>query len=209
MRKVRQVTWLVTGGAGYIGAHVVRTLVAHGYNVVILDDLSTGVSERVPKGTPLEQGTVVVAAFVHRVFDEYDVTGVVHLAAKKQLGESMEQPLKYYGENVAGLISLLNACRQQGVDRFLFSSSAAVYGLSNAHFLTEDTPPRPLSPYGETKLVGEMLLNASHRAYGIRCVILRYFNVAGAATDELGDIGGLSLIPMVFERLARIHRAGG
>ncbi len=194
-------TWLVTGGAGYIGAHVVRAMVGDGQQVVALDDLSTGSASRVDPRAVLVVGSVLDRDLVRRVLAEHGVTGVVHIAAKKQVGESVEDPLMYYRENLEGLLSLLQGCRAQGVDRLVFSSSAATYGLPDVDLVDEDTPTVPLSPYGETKLVGEWLLRDCERAYGMRVMNLRYFNVAGAASPELGDPGAFNLVPMVFERL--------
>jgi len=200
-------TWLVTGGAGYIGAHVVRSLLQDGDPVVVLDDLSTGDRTRVDPAAVLIEGSVLDRGLVRRVLREHGVTGVVHIAAKKQVGESMADPLLYYRENVEGLIALAESCREKGVDRFVFSSSAATYGLPDVDLVDEDTPGVPLSPYGESKLVGEWLLRHCERAYGLRTMNLRYFNVAGAATPELGDTGVFNLIPMVFERLQAGERA--
>jgi UDP-glucose 4-epimerase len=194
-------TWLVTGGAGYIGAHVVRSLVQDGAEVVVLDDLSTGQRSRVDPAAAFVQGSVLDRALVRNALREHGVTGVVHIAAKKQVGESMADPLLYYRENVEGMIALLEACRSSGVDKLVFSSSAATYGLPDVELVDEDTPGVPLSPYGETKLIGEWVLRHCERAYAMRAVSLRYFNVAGAATPELGDTGVFNLIPMVFQRL--------
>jgi len=194
-------TWLVTGGAGYIGAHVVRAMVADGQSVVALDDLSTGHAARVDQGATLEHGSILDRGLVRRVMREHEVTGVVHIAAKKQVGESVADPLLYYRENLEGLVALLDGCRAKGVDRFVFSSSAATYGLPDVDLVSEDTPGSPLSPYGETKLVGEWLLRDCERAYGMRVMSLRYFNVAGAATAALGDSGITNLVPMVFDRI--------
>ena len=196
-------TWLVTGGAGYIGAHVVRALVADGQRVVVLDDLSTGDAARLDPAASFEQGSVLDRGLVRRVLREHQVTGVVHIAAKKQVGESVADPLLYYRENVEGLVALLDGCRAKGVDRFVFSSSSATYGLPDVERVTEDVRGTPLSPYGETKLVGEWLLRDCAEAYGMRVMSLRYFNVAGAADDALGDPGVFNLVPMVFERLER------
>ncbi len=194
-------TWLVTGGAGYIGAHVVRALVEDGQDVVAVDDLSTGDASRVAPEAAFEQGTVRDRDLLRRVMTDHQVDGVVHIAAKKQVGESMADPLLYYRENLDGLTALLDVCRERGVERFVFSSSAATYGLPDVDVVTEDTPGVPLSPYGETKLVGEWLLRGCERAYGLRTISLRYFNVAGTASPELGDIGVFNLVPMVFQAL--------
>ncbi|MET8900359.1 UDP-glucose 4-epimerase GalE [Streptomyces sp. NPDC004538] len=194
-------SWLVTGGAGYIGAHVVRALVDGGEQVVVYDDLSTGSTDRVPDGVPLVVGSVLDGALLEGAIRDHAVTGVVHIAGKKQVAESVERPLHYYRENVTGLATLLEAMTATGVGRLVFSSSAAVYGMPDVDLVTEDTPCLPLSPYGETKLAGEWLINAAARAHGIRAASLRYFNVAGAAAPELSDSGVFNLIPMVFERL--------
>ena len=194
-------TWLVTGGAGYIGAHVVRALVRDGASVVVLDDLSTGDASRVDPAATFVEGSLLDRGLVRRALREHGVTGVVHIAAKKQVGQSVADPLLYYRENVEGMVALLESCQAKGVDRVVFSSSAATYGLPDVELVTEDTPGVPLSPYGETKLVGEWLLRDCERAYGMRVMSLRYFNVAGAASPDLGDTGVFNLIPMVFERL--------
>ena len=194
-------TWLITGGAGYIGAHVVRAMTEDGRAVVVLDDLSTGDASRLPAGVPLVTGSTLDRPLLDRVLAEHGVTGVLHIAAKKQVGESVEQPLRYYRENVEGLRIVLEAAAGAGVRRFLLSSSAAVYGMPDVETVTEDTPCLPMSPYGETKLAGEWLVRATGRAHGMGTVALRYFNVAGAATPELGDPGVFNLVPMVFERL--------
>ena len=194
-------TWLVTGGAGYIGAHVVRALVHDGAEVVVLDDLSTGDGSRVDPGAAFVEGSVLDRGLVRRVLREHGVTGLVHIAAKKQVGESMADPLLYYRENVEGLIALLDSCRDKGVGEVVFSSSAATYGLPDVELVDEDTPGVPLSPYGESKLIGEWVLRHCERAYGMRAMNLRYFNVAGTASPQLGDVGVFNLIPMVFERL--------
>ncbi|MFF2329410.1 MULTISPECIES: UDP-glucose 4-epimerase GalE [unclassified Streptomyces] len=196
-------TWLITGGAGYIGAHVVRCMTGAGERVAVLDDLSTGVVERLPADVPLIRGSVADRVLLDRVLARYSVTGVVHLAAKKQVGESVEKPLLYYRENVAGLTVLLEAVVAAGVRRFLFSSSAAVYGVPDADLITEDTPCVPINPYGETKLAGEWLVRATGRAHSLSTGCLRYFNVAGAAAPELSDTGVFNVIPMFFDRLTR------
>jgi len=194
-------TWLITGGAGYIGAHVVRAMTEAGEQTVVYDDLSTGIAARVPDGVPLVQGSVLDAELVARTLADQDVTGVVHLAAKKQVGESVDRPLHYYRENVEGLRVLLEAVTTVGVPSFVFSSSAAVYGMPDVELVTEETPCVPMSPYGETKLAGEWLVRATGRATGLSTASLRYFNVAGAASPELADTGVFNIVPMVFEKL--------
>jgi UDP-glucose 4-epimerase len=196
-------TWLITGGAGYIGAHVVRAMTAAGEQAVVYDDLSTGIAERVPDGVPLVMGSTLDGERLTRVLVDHSVTGVVHLAAKKQVGESVEQPLHYYRENVEGLRVLLNAVTAAKVASFVFSSSAAVYGMPDVDLVTEETPCVPMSPYGETKLAGEWLVRATGRATGLSTAALRYFNVAGAAGPELADAGVFNLVPMVFEKLTQ------
>ncbi|MGQ4388109.1 UDP-glucose 4-epimerase GalE [Streptomyces sp. SAS_270] len=194
-------TWLITGGAGYIGAHVVRAMREAGEQAVVYDDLSTGIAERVPDGVPLVVGSTLDGELLARALKEHAVTGVVHLAAKKQVGESVDLPLHYYRENVEGLRVLLSAVTDAGVPSFVFSSSAAVYGMPDVDPVTEETPCAPMSPYGETKLVGEWLVRATGRATGLSTASLRYFNVAGAAAPELADTGVFNLVPMVFEKL--------
>ncbi|MFF9900219.1 UDP-glucose 4-epimerase GalE [Streptomyces longispororuber] len=196
-------TWLITGGAGYIGAHVVRAMTEAGERTVVYDDLSTGIAARVPDGVPLVTGSTLDADLLARTLKEHGISGVVHLAAKKQVGESVEQPLRYYRENVDGLRVLLQAVTDAGVPSFVFSSSAAVYGMPDTEngLVTEDTPCLPISPYGETKLAGEWLTRATGRATGLRTACLRYFNVAGAAAPELADTGVFNIVPMVFEKL--------
>ena len=194
----------MTGGAGYIGAHVVRAMRDDGQQVVVLDDLSTGAADRVPDDVRLVRGSVLDPGALADALA--GVTGVVHIAAKKQVGESVAEPLHYYRENVDGLLTLLEACRDRGVDRCVFSSSAATYGMPDVDLVTEDTPTRPLSPYGETKLVGEWLLADCATAFGLRVMSMRYFNVAGAATPALGDPGVFNLIPLVFQALAAGRR---
>lgn len=197
-------TWLITGGAGYIGAHVARVMAGAGEDVVVLDDISSGVPQRLPADMPLVKGSSLDGELLRRVFAEHRVTGVVHLAARKQVGESVEQPLRYYRENVGGLTTLLEAVAEAGIKRFVFSSSAAVYGNPpDVELVREDAPCVPVSPYGETKLAGEWLVRAAGRAHGIATVCLRYFNVAGAAAPELADTGVYNVIPMVFDRLRR------
>ncbi|GAA0662658.1 UDP-glucose 4-epimerase GalE [Kitasatospora atroaurantiaca] len=194
-------TWLITGGAGYIGGHIVHQLVAAGEPVVVLDDLSTGAPERLPAGVPLVVGSTLDRGALDAVIREHQVTGVLHIAAKKQVAESVADPFRYYRENMTGLQTVLEAAVDGGVRKLLFSSSAAVYGMPDVDLVTEDTPCAPINPYGETKLAGEWLVKAAGQAYGLSTVSLRYFNVAGSAAAPLADDGVSNLVPMAFQRL--------
>ncbi len=194
-------TWLVAGGAGYIGAHVVRSLRAAGAAAVVIDDLSTGDPRRVD--VPFVQGDIADSALVADTLRRFEVTGVVHLAGDKQVEQSMREPLSYYRRNVYNMIQLLTAMAETGVAKLVFSSSAAVYGMVDSAQVSENDPTRPINPYGETKLVGEWLIRDQARATGLRFASLRYFNVAGTAAPELVDLGRSNLIPMVFDALAR------
>lgn len=195
-------TWLLTGGAGYIGAHIVRALQAVDLPVVVLDDLSTGIRENVPADVPFVQASVADSAAVREAVREHAVTGVLHLAAKKAVGESVEQPLLYWDENVGGMRALLQSCVDEGVGRVLFSSSAAVYGEPPVELVTEETVTGPISPYGETKLVGEWMLRDLATARPLRWAALRYFNVAGAGAPELADRSVNNLVPMALQALS-------
>jgi UDP-glucose 4-epimerase len=196
-------TWLLTGGAGYIGDHIVRALRGSGRDVVVLDDLSTGVREKVPPDVPLVEASVLDTAAVRDALVAHGCTGVVHLAAKKAVGESVERPLHYWHENVEGFRSLLRATADARVEAVVLSSSAAVYGEPDVDVVTEDEAGVPLSPYGSTKAACEVMLREAAVAHGLRHTALRYFNVAGAGGPELGDTGVFNLIPMVFRRLDR------
>ncbi|MEZ5381761.1 MAG: UDP-glucose 4-epimerase GalE [Microthrixaceae bacterium] len=194
---------LVTGGAGYIGAHIVDALAQAGRRVVVVDDLSTGSADRLPGEVPLVRGDVGDPSLIAAALADHQVGSVIHIAAKKQVGESVERPLWYYRQNVTGFVNLLECCVDAGVERVLFSSSAATYGMPDTDIITEDTPARPINPYGESKLIGEWLMADVARSSGLRYAALRYFNVAGAARPELGDPGVFNLIPLVFAALTR------
>jgi UDP-glucose 4-epimerase len=194
------VTWLVTGGAGYIGAHVVGAMREAGEDVVALDDLSSGDQQRID-GVPIVVGSVLDGELVARALREHSIRGVVHLAGKKQVEESVRRPLYYYRENVEGLRVLLEAVTDAGVDSFVFSSSAAVYGAPRLNTVPEDAECSPVNPYGRTKLIGEQMVADVAEATGLRYVNLRYFNVAGCIRPELADRGVSNLVPMVIQRL--------
>ncbi|AYD90275.1 UDP-glucose 4-epimerase GalE [Actinomyces sp. 2119] len=196
---------LVAGGAGYIGAHVVRLLLERGEDVVVVDDLSYGAASRV-EGASLVTLDVADGEAEDALTDlmaSRAVTAVVHFAARKQVGESVQRPAWYYQQNVGGLANMLVAMERSGVRQMIFSSSAAVYGMPPVEVVLEETECRPINPYGETKLIGEWMLADAQRAWGLRWVGLRYFNVAGAGWEDLGDMATLNLIPMVLERLAK------
>jgi UDP-glucose 4-epimerase len=177
---------LVTGGAGYIGSHVVRQLVERGEQVVVLDNLVTGFRQAV-LGAELCIGDVGDLPLAGRLLSEHGIDTVLHFAAHTVVPESVERPLKYYGNNTAATRNLLEACDRAGVKHFVFSSTAAVYGTPPGGFAGEDTPPAPINPYGTSKLMSEWMLRDLSAASSLRHVSLRYFNVAGS--DPKGRIG--------------------
>ena len=178
---------LVTGGAGYVGSVSVERLLEAGHEVVVLDDLSTGHRASVPPAVSLEVGSYGDADEMTRLLERARVDAILHCAARSLVGESVRDPARYYRDNVAGGIVLLEATRQAGVGRVVFSSSAAVYGVPDATPIPEDAPLRPINTYGETKRTFEGALRFYGEAYGLRSVSLRYFNVAGA-TDRNGEL---------------------
>jgi UDP-glucose 4-epimerase len=198
-------TVLVTGGAGYIGSHTVRRLARDGYQVAVLDNLSKGHRWAVPQDIPLIVGDIADTAHVAMTIREFHVTSIIHFAAFSLVGESMIEPRSYYTNNVTGTLRLLDAMRTSGVDRIVFSSSAAVYGEPVSVPILEDSTVAPSSVYGRTKLVIEGILHDYAAAYGLRSVSLRYFNAAGADPD--GGIGEdhdpeTHLIPLLLQAAA-------
>ncbi len=180
-------TVLVTGGAGYIGSHTVHALADAGESVVVIDNLSTGFSAFVPEGLPLFIGDAADESLVENVIAAHNVDSIIHFAGSVVVSESMRDPLGYYRNNTLTTQSLLKAAVKCGIGRFIFSSTAAVYGNPDQVPVREDAPTRPLSPYGFSKLMTEIMLHDVAAAHGINYVALRYFNVAGA--DPQGRIG--------------------
>lgn len=194
---------LVTGGAGYIGAHVVRLLQERGEKVIVVDDLSTGSADRIGDAKLVKVDLATDAAYkilTDTMIDE-DVDSVIHFAAKKQVGESVQRPATYYHQNIGGLANLLRAMYDAGVKEMIFSSSAAVYGMPDVSTITEDIPKAPINPYGQTKLIGEWMLEDCAVAWDLKSVALRYFNAAGAGWEDLADPAALNLIPIVLNAL--------
>ncbi len=203
--------WLVTGGAGYIGSHVVRAFGEEGIEVVVVDDLSSGHAAFVPADVPFYRGTLLDGELLETIFREHTITGVVHVAGFKYAGVSVQRPLHTYEQNVTATAVLLAAMEEAGVDAIVFSSSAAVYGTPDTDLVTENTPKSPESPYGESKLIGEWLLRDQAVAVGLRHTSLRYFNVVGSGSDDLRDTSPHNLFPMVFDALVdgRVPRING
>lgn len=192
---------LVTGGAGYVGSHACKALAKAGYTPVTYDNLSGGHRWAVKWG-PFEAGDLLDQSRLDEVIRRHRPTAVMHFAACAYVGESMENPAKYYSSNVAGTLSLLEAMRNHNVERIVFSSSCATYGIPDRVPITEDHPQNPINPYGTSKLMAERILADYHAAYGIKSISLRYFNAAGADPD--GEIGECHdpethLIPLVLD----------
>ena len=175
-------TILVAGGAGYIGSHMVALLLERGYQVVVADNLSTGHAQAA-EGAVLRVGDLRDGAFLDRLFTEFSIDGIINFAAFSLVGESVQNPLKYYDNNVGGATSLLQAMHRHGVRNIVFSSTAAVYGEPERQPISETDRTEPTNPYGATKLAIEQMLKWCDGAYGIRYVALRYFNAAGANTE--------------------------
>lgn len=205
-------SWLVTGGAGYIGAHVVRAFSAVGITPVVYDDLSSGFAGFVPAEATFVQGDILDVESLTETLSEHDCAGVVHVAGFKYAGVSVSRPLHTYNQNVTGTAKVLDAMHRAGVNKLVFSSSAAVYGTPTTELVTEDSPTKPESPYGESKLIGEWLIADVAKAWPeFNGVNLRYFNVVGSGTDEVYDASPHNLFPIVLEALleGRTPRVNG
>ncbi len=198
--------WMVTGGAGYIGAHIVRALSAAGMTPVVLDDLSSGIEEFIPDGVIFVRTSILDTDAVADALREHKIDGVIHCAGFKYAGESVSRPLHTYRQNVTGTESLLDAMARAGVGRLVFSSSAGVYGTPPVERVTEDTATAPESPYGESKLIGEWLIRDQIRATAasdapLAATSLRYFNVVGSGDDGVYDASPHNLFPKVIATL--------
>jgi UDP-glucose 4-epimerase len=195
-------TWLVTGGAGYIGAHVVKAFHDEGLPVAVIDSLASGHDSFVPGDVPFIRASILERDVVRDALVEHNVVGVVHLAGFKYAGVSVQKPLLTYEQNVAGTVALLSAMEEVGVDKIVFSSSAATFGTPDVDIVTEQTPTNPESPYGESKLIGEWILRAQAKATGLKHTSLRYFNVVGSADPSIYDTSPHNLFPLVLNALA-------
>jgi UDP-glucose 4-epimerase len=200
-------TCLVTGGAGYIGSHIIASLQKFGYKGVAIDDLSTGFASRIP-GIPLLEKDISEDASVEIMasfMKEHRVTSVIHTAALKSVPDSVADPLRYYRINVGGTVNLLEAMNRAGIKNFVLSSTAAVYGMAKGE-VTELSPTLPINPYGATKLAGEDLLKAMNAVGKIHAISLRYFNVAGTADDAKADNFATNLIPQALRWISEGKR---
>ena len=194
---------LVTGGAGYIGAHVVRLAEQAGHEVVVVDNFSTGLSQRVQcEVVNLQLASPDAQSELSALMQKHRFDAVIHLAARKQVGESVEIPEQYFLDNLGGLGNLLIAMRENDLHKLVFSSSAATYGIPDVETVSEDYPGKPINPYGQTKLIGEWMV-ANAVAWGLKGVNLRYFNVAGCEFPDLADTAELNLIPIAIAQLKR------
>lgn len=201
-------TWLITGGAGYIGAHVTQALLDAGHHTAVFDDLSTGRKAFVPRGSAFVEGDILDTAAVAKALVDHECVGVIHCAGFKFAGESVKRPLHTYQQNVTGTASVLDAMAFTGVTRLVFSSSAGVYGTPHVELVTEETTCTPESPYGESKLVAEWLIRAQVAATAssdapLKATSLRYFNVVGSGAIGVPDLSPHNLLPRVFATLAR------
>ncbi|EOP57451.1 MULTISPECIES: UDP-glucose 4-epimerase GalE [Bacillus cereus group] len=178
---------LVLGGAGYIGSHAVKELLNKGYDVLVIDNLSTGNRQSLDSRAVFVKGNIGDYVLLEQVFTQYNVEAVMHFAASCLVGESISNPLKYYENNVVNSFNLLEAMVKHNIKKIIFSSTCATYGLAENEFLNEKSPTSPINPYGRSKLIVEQMIDDCFKTYGVDYIILRYFNVAGA--DFSGLIG--------------------
>lgn len=193
---------LVAGGAGYIGSHMVKNLVEHGEDVVVADNLSTGHRDAINPKAKFYEGDIRDRKFLDKILDNEDITAVVHFAAFSIVPESMSKPLKYFDNNTGGMITLLEAMNDHDIKYIVFSSTAATYGVPENMPIKETDPQNPINPYGLSKLMMEKMMAWADKAYGIKFVALRYFNVAGAAPDgTIGEDHGpeTHLVPIILQ----------
>lgn len=193
---------LVCGGAGYIGSHCTRQLIRKGYEVVVIDDLSTGYEKAVDKKAVFYKGRIQDTDLLNEIFTNHNIEAVVHFAANSLVAESMRNPLKYYGNNVGGTINLLKSMVDNRIRKIVFSSTASVYGNTSEEIISEEATPNPTNVYGQTKLTIENLLRSLEQSDDIKSIVFRYFNVAGA--DDSGEIGEshnpeTHLIPIILQ----------
>lgn len=195
---------LAVGGAGYIGSHTVCELLDKGFEVVVLDNLSTGHVESIDRRAEFVNGDLGNSADLEKVFSTYKIEAVMHFAANSLVGESVANPLKYYKSNVAATLNLLEMMLKYNVKRFVFSSTAATYGIPHVDVINEEVETNPINPYGRSKLMIEHILKDFYNAYGLHYVVLRYFNVAGAhVSGRIGEDHNPEshLIPIILQHL--------
>ena len=200
-------TILVTGGAGYIGSHVVKMLLERGENVVIIDNLSRGHKESIPKGVSFERADLLDFEGLSNSIKKYSIDAVIHFAAFAYVGESVDNPQMYYSNNVIGSFNLINALKENNIDKIVFSSTCSVYGNPLNIPISESETPKPINPYAKTKFIIENIINDYDTAYGLNYAALRYFNAAGDSDDsQIGESHDPEphLIPLVlFAALGR------
>lgn len=193
-------SWLVTGGAGYIGSHIVESFIQAGMTPVVLDDFSTGHREFLPSDIEILEGSLLDQDFVAKsVGARFE--GVIHLAGYKYAGESVKRPLHTYKQNVLATVNLLSAMQNNDINAVVFSSSAAVYGTPKVDRVTEETEVKPESPYGESKLIGEWLVRNQSNSSALKSTSLRYFNVVGSGSPQIVDLSPYNLFPLMFKAL--------
>ena len=193
--------WLITGGAGYIGAHLVIDMLNHGYEVVVLDSMVNGYQERIPAGVDLLQSDIRDEEFIRNLLNKSDFEGIVNLAALKSVEESISNEDLYFSVNFKAVVRLAEIAKNSGIRYFLQSSTAAVYGISESEEVTEESSTNPISPYGQSKLDAELALNEISKSSNLSSLSLRFFNVLGSANNKLRDFSKDNLVPKVLEKI--------